>query len=135
MKLIVSAYREGSSPSMNAIRTASLIRRLQGENLSTELCIGVYKGVREISIIATGMESAARGVDIAKLVLNEFYQTSVYLEVHGAGASVYKDKQQRVTVDGLGKELTTIKATWEGPLPDSYTETLDGRMIVAKEGL
>lgn len=142
MKLIISAFRAENDAATNAMRTTELVRMVMSAGYTPELAIGHWKGEREIAVIVRGSDSIASLVACGQRWMRAFEQQCCYLEFDGAGSVVYNGHQPDGVVvkyaelrKSLGRELTTLCATWQGPMPDCYTETLDGRMIVAKEGL
>lgn len=141
MKLIISAFRAENDAATNAMRTTELVRMVMSAGYTPELAIGHWKGQREIAVIVRGSDSIASLMACGQRWMKAFMQECCYLEFDGQGSRVDCNVLPDGTIikglcrHSLGRELTTLCATWQGPMPDCYTETLDGRMIVAKEGL
>lgn len=121
MHLICSAFLQGAEPNDNAVATAHLIH--SARPYKAELCLGVYKGQREMSVKLTGFESLSEAISEGQAIISAFGQECVLL-VNGNTA-------HSITARGV-VHLGTVCRTTTCPQEagaESYTQFLDGTYL------
>jgi hypothetical protein len=124
VRLILSASK-GIDEHLDATNTAKLITSLDLMGLTARLCIGTYKGQREIAVEVTGFADEATpwlkiGADCCRL----FRQECAYYSVNGEGFLLYPNG----THEWVGSEVEADSVTIAG-LNDTFTEYLNGRAM------
>lgn len=124
MKLLVSAFRKECTAHANAANTAALLLRLVATGYTCELCFGMYKGTREITVQVTGFRILEDALSTARTVLRTFKQECALLITEGVASTVGADS---VTV--IGPAIFAANQ----PDCDGHTQYMDGLYLYARQ--
>lgn len=122
MYLIASAFKRSATAQQNAMATAHLIKAHQLHN--PELCFGMYKGEREVSVKLTAFDSQCHAQRIARQIIHTFGQECVLLVLDSGAVMAV------TATDGqwLGyAERATVPPAMAGV--DSFTQFMDGTVM------
>lgn len=129
MRLIVSAYRAGASPTENAVSTAALIRSVDA--FAITLVQGCYNGVQEVAVMIEGFEDIGHLYNIAGKLCDWYGQTCVYYSVEGVSYLLHADGKHQT----LGPERHYPVDMAHSPIFRSvytnYTMLPDGSALAA----
>lgn len=125
MRLICSGYVPGSTSTLNAARTASIIRHAQSCGLEVELCVGMYQGLREISASITGFTSEEELLMYARVFRNLGSQEAVYVESMAAERAWLCTAHRQLQLLGKPRWSSASTHIHFG----NHTAFLDGRVL------
>lgn len=117
MRLLVSAFRKGDSPMQNAQATQQLLAYLAVLSYDYQLCVGAYKGEREVSAQLTGFRTEEQAISLARRLIGMFHQECAVLVTNNVMCCV---TAEGVTPIGL------VQFAANQPDSDGYTQFLDG---------
>jgi len=123
MKLICSAFRHDMTEEISTINTIRLGQNLIDSGLDVEICIGHYKGNKEISFLVTGFPSLAHLKYTADNVIVNYGQACCYFEYESEAYLISK----YMKTECIGWE--TIAPRLPDPAPESYTQLMSGEFI------
>ncbi len=115
---------QGASPHDNAVATAKLIQA--HSHMETEVCLGVYRGQREVSLKIMGFDSKADAINMAQSIIEHFGQECVLLVDE-------KNAAYSVTARGIAWVGTASRSVTNPQEvgADCFTQFMDGTYMVA----